>query len=74
MKDKESFIDEGHHSGNAWEWHQVCEADMPIAAQSGWPGAVPDSNFRSPWLPRCSGGTYRTTDIGTTILNGLDRT
>jgi hypothetical protein len=23
MKDKESFIDEGQHSGNAWEWHQV---------------------------------------------------
>eukprot|EP01043_Picozoa_sp_COSAG02_P115672 COSAG02_NODE_52051_length_310_cov_0.876777_2_plen_22_part_01 len=22
MKDKESFIDEGQHSGNAWEWHQ----------------------------------------------------
>jgi len=23
MKDKESFIDGGQHSGNAWEWHQV---------------------------------------------------
>lgn len=22
MKDKESFVDEGQHSGNAWEWHQ----------------------------------------------------
>ena len=45
MKDAESFIDEGQHSGNAWEWQCAPAAPLPPA-----PRALPPCSA----LLRCS--------------------
>jgi hypothetical protein len=46
MKDKESFVDEGQHSGNAWEWHQVL-LRTPCTRASGLVGLCAHRSRRS---------------------------
>ena len=71
MKDKESFIEEGQHSGNAWEWHQVwCRTRLALAIQFAAALRV-DSSFIV--AAAHVGWVNRTMGIGTTILNESDR-
>ena len=34
MKDAESFVDEGQHSGNAWQWHQASSPSSQTTANA----------------------------------------